>query len=248
MENSPIEEKVKSLLKEIMAMPFSETIAIIEAERQLKVLYQQDPTSISILIALLFCNLEQGKREIALGLSNRIWREGGELSDFFELVYTDCLLNLGEIEKAYDLLQPHLQNPQENIDYFYMVLVKYALMSGDLYLLMQLGEYPDVYQWEPELFDFAKNNALNASAQSYRALLNIIHSTIKQFMCAFEYALYDDGIELLFYTNVSAEQNDNWQQVLSEKTDAYFEENELAEIDGLSVSFLNINEHPAWAE
>ena len=126
MENSPVEEQVKSLLKGIMTIPFSATSEIIEAERQLKVIYHDNPNLISVLIALLFCNLAQGKREIAMGLSNRIWREGGDLSDFFELVYADCMLNLGEIEKAYDLLQPRLQNPQNNFDYFYMVLVKYA--------------------------------------------------------------------------------------------------------------------------
>ena len=248
METSPFEEQIKSLLKTIMTKPFSATADIVETERQLKVIYQQNPTSLSVLIALLFCNLLQGKRDLALGLSNRIWREGGDLSDFFELVYADCLLNLGETEKAYSLIQPRLQAPQENLDYFYMVMVKYALMKGDLYLLVQFSGYPHVYEWESVLFDFAKKISLSPSAKSYKELLKIIYSTVSQSLCAFEYVLYDDGIELLFYTNGSVEQNNEWEHALSERTDIYFEENELDEIEGLSVRLLNISEHPAWTE
>ena len=121
MENSSPEDRIKSLLKNIMPVPFSETSSVVETERQLKILYRQNPTLTPVLIGLLFCNLIQGKRELSLALSNRIWGQGGELSDFFELLYADCLLNLNEIEKAYELLHSRLENPRENLDYFYMV-------------------------------------------------------------------------------------------------------------------------------
>ena len=41
-----------------------------------------------------------GKPKEAKELSDKTWSIGGNLSHFFELVYIDCLLNLGEIEIA----------------------------------------------------------------------------------------------------------------------------------------------------
>ena len=248
MENSPFDEQIKSLLKEIMLKPFSYTSSVVEAEQNFKELYHQNPTSPSVLIALLFCNLVLGKRDIAFGLSQKIWSQGGELSDFFELVYTDCLLNFGETAKAYDLLAPRLQNPRENLDYFYMVMIKYTLLKPDLFLLMKLGEYPHVYDAEPALFDFAKKHALSITSQVYSDLLKSVLSLVGDTLCAFEYYLYDDGIELLFYTNVSAEQNEEWTNNLSSQAEAYFEEHNTEEMNDLSIQLLPINKHSAWLE
>ena len=248
MENSPFDEQVKSLLKAIMLKPFSEISSVVEAEQKFKELYHENPTKPSILIALLFCNLVLGKRDISLGLSQKIWSEGGELSDFFELVYTDCLLNLGELSKAQDLLAPRLQNPRENLEYFYMVIIKYTLLKGDLFLLMKLGEYPHIYDAEPVLFDFAKKHALNNSVQIYKDLFQSVLSLVGNTLCAFEYSLYDDGLELIFYTNASAEQNEEWTNSLSTQAETYFEEHDAEEMNDLFIQLFPINEHAAWLE
>lgn len=247
MEHDEVKTQARALINELISYPFSQTFDILPIEQKLKSLYQQAPDAIEPLIGLMFVNIMLGNRPTALGLSDKIWSIGGNLSPFFELLYSDCLLNLAEVEKAGILLADRLDNIGENLQHFYMVMVKYALLSGQLALLQKIGGYPEIYQTEPELFRFADNHALNLSVKDYRAVLKIIMDNIGSKLCAWEYNMYaGDGIELIFYTTDDLQQNEALKEPLFEKLDGYFLSMQQPPIEDLFLEFTNITWHPAW--
>lgn len=247
MEREEARRQVREIVNELMEYPFAQIFDILPAEQKLKAIYQQCPDSIDALIGLMFANIMLGRRDNALALSKKIWEIGGELSSFFELIYSDNLLNLGETEKAGILLQDRLNHIRNNLQHFYMVLIKYALFSGNLALLKQIGDYPEVYDQEPVLFDFAADHAFNLSVKDYRAFIRIIKEGLQDCLCAWEYALHDDGsLELLLYTSLDVPQNTSRQQSLLEKIKGYFLSMQQPPMHDIFFRVLNIKLHPAW--
>ena len=247
MEHEEAKTQARAIINELLEYSFAQTFDILPTEQKLKALYQQAPNSIEVLIGLMLANIMLGNRSTALGLSDKIWSIGGELSPFFELIYSDNLLNLGEVEKAGIILASRLENIGDNLQHFYMVMVKYALLSGKLALLKQIGSYPGIYSKEEALFDFADNHALDMSVKDYRAVIRVILDNLKDNLCAFEYTMHPgDGIELLFYTSADIPQNAALQQQLFDKINGYFMSMQQPELDDLFIRLLNIKLHPAW--
>ncbi len=247
MDKQDAIKQAQGVLNELLRYSFSQIFDIAPAEKKLNDLLLENPDTIEILIGLVFCNIMLGKPSEARVLSDKTWSIGGDLSPFFELVYTDCLLNLGEVEKAGILLQSRLNNIGDNIQHFYMVMVKYALLSGNLVLLKQIGEYPDMYERESVLFDFANEHALNSSVKDYRAVIQTILDNTKDTLCAFEYGMYPgEGIELILYTNEDAEQNSKKEEMLFDKIDGYFLSMESSPFEDLFIEIENIKLHPSW--
>ena len=128
-----------------------------------------------------------------------------------------------------------------------MVMVKYALLSGNLNLLIHIGEYPGIYEREPALFDFARNHALNSSVKDYRAVVKTILDNVKDKLCAFEYGMYPgEGLELVLYTNEGIDQNSKTEEQLFDKLDGYFLSMEKSPFEDLFIEFENIKLHPSW--
>ena len=247
MEHEEIKQQARTLINELTTYSFAQIFEISPIEQRLKLLYQQYPNALEPLIGLMFANIMLGNRATAVGLGEKIWNIGGELSPFFELLYSDCLLNLGQTEKAGILLNDRINNLGENLTNFYMVLVKYALLSGKLTLLQQIGEYPGIYGNEPELFRFANNHAPNLSLKDYRAVIRIVLENMKDKLCAWEYNMYSgNGIELVLYTADDIEHNEALQDQIFDKLDGYFLSMQQPEIEDLFFKIENIKLHPSW--
>ena len=247
MEHEEVKKQTREILNELLTYPYAQIFDIAPAEQQLKNIYQNSENALEPLIGLMFANLMLGNRSTAVGLGEKIWGIGGELSPFFELIYSDCLLNVGEIEKAGILLQSRLNNIGENLTHFYSVMVKYALLSGNLSLLKRIGEYPDIYNQEATLFDFANNHAFNLSVKDYRAILKIITDNVGQYLCSVEYVMYKEkGVELVLYTSENVDQNNSLLEKIFEKIDGYYLSMQQPPLTDFFIKILNIKLHPAW--
>ena len=247
MEHEELKKQTRIILNELIEYPFSQIFDISPAEQKLKELYQISPTSIEPLIGLMLTNIMLGKRDIAEGLANKIWSIGGNLSPFFELIYTDNLLNIGEIERAGILLKSRIASISDNIKHFYTVMIKYALLSGNLALVKQIGGYPDVYDKEPILFNFADHHCKDLSIKDYRAILKILRENLHDRICAFEYLMHNNGtLEFVIYTPNDIEQNEAMQKNLIDKINGYFLTMQQPQIDDLSITLKNIKLHSAW--
>ena len=247
MEHEEIKKQTRIILNELIEYPFSQIFDISPAEQKLKELYQISPTALEPLIGLMLANIMLGKRDVAEGLADKIWSIGGNLSPFFELIYTDNLLNIGEIERAGILLKARLANISDNIKHFYTVMIKYALLSGNLALVKQIGGYPDVYDKEPILFDFADRHCRDLSIKDYRAILKILRDNLDRNICAFEYLMYSEGsLEFVLYTSDDIEQNETSKKILTEKINGYFMTMQQPLMDDLTIDLKNIKLHPSW--
>ena len=87
MEREETKKQARTIINELLEYPFSQVIDILPAEQKLKILHQQDPQAIEPLIGLAFANIMLGNRQIAMGLAEKIWSIGGEISAFFELIF-----------------------------------------------------------------------------------------------------------------------------------------------------------------
>jgi hypothetical protein len=248
MDNTQDRQKqVRQIILELAGYPFSQIFDILPAEKKLQEMEVNAPQSIEILIGQMFAAILLGKPTEARALGERIWKIGGNLSQFYEIIYTDCLLNIGEINKAGILLNERLHNIGANLQIFYTPMVKFALLSGNLGLLKTIGEYPNVYQQEAELFDFANHHASTLSERDYKAVLQIVFTQLKNVLCAFDYVMYNDGqIEFLLYTTEGIEQNADLFKLLEEKFNGYFTSMQEPPLLDLSFKLLNIKLHPSW--
>ncbi len=247
MEHQEAKQQARAIINDLLTYSFAEVFDIAPAEQKLKALYQQAPEAIEPLIGLVLANIMLGNRSTALGLSDKIWQMGGELSSFFELIYADCLINLGDAERAGILLADRFGYLQDNLEHFYPVLVRYALLTGKLAVLKEIGDYPNMYEQEPVLFNFANDHAFDLSLKDYRAVLQILKDNLSDCLCAFEYRMYPyQGLELLWYTSLDVPQNEARLRVIQQKMDGYFASMHQPPLKDLMIKLPNIKLHPAW--
>ena len=246
MEQADVRKQARALIDELLKYSCAQIFDIAPTEQKLKQLQQDQPDFIEPLIGLMLAAIMQGNLLMALRLSERIWQMGGNLSLFFELLYADCLLNIGEISRAEILLSDRLSNIGPNLDIFYMVMVKYALLTGKISLLVQIGDYPNMYEQERVLFDFAQAHAFNSSTKDFQVIMSILRDNLKNLMCAVEYVMYPDGLELVFYTNAETEQNKALTSQITEKINGYFLSVQKPPFRDFYFKILNIKLHDVW--
>ena len=136
---------------------------------------------------------------------------------------------------------------KKNLDLFYSTVVKYALCTGELYILNNLSEYPEVYMTEPALFYFAQRNYEGMPLKHYKAVLKIIYDTLGNTLCTTEYKIdSENNIQLCLYTSADALENSRLQKSISEKIKGYYASMQEDNGNELCIRIENINLHPAW--
>ncbi len=247
MEQPEIRQQTQAIINELLTYSSAQIFDIAPAEQKLKNLSQQAPEAIEPLIGLILANIMLGNRKIALELSDKVWQIGGELSDFFERIYADNLINLGDADRANILLADRFGYLQPNLKEFYAVLVRCALLTGKLSILKEMADYEGIYDREPVLFDFASSHAFNFSLKDYRAVLQILQDNLADCLCAFDYNLYPyQGLQLLYYTSLEPAQNEERTRLIKQKMEGYFLSMQQPEIEDLFFNLLNIKQHPIW--
>jgi hypothetical protein len=139
MSDDNVKKLSDEIIKKLITYSYSQIFDITPAERELTNLHIQSPNSVEPLIGMMFCSIMLGNRKNAFTLGNEIWNIGGEISDELEVLYTDCLINIGEFEKAKILtrVNPHALLLTVAVDKFYKKDQTNKLLTKiyDLYLL-----------------------------------------------------------------------------------------------------------------
>ena len=102
MENETIDENEvwEDLLDELFALNYNQTDEIFNIQPRISQQLQSAPDNISGLITLMYSEVMLGNRQSAIELAEKIWEIGGDLDEFFEIVYVENLLNLGLLDRA----------------------------------------------------------------------------------------------------------------------------------------------------
>ena len=199
MSDIEIKASAETIIKNLASYSYSQIFDITPAERDLVGLHIQAPLVVEPLIGLMFCSIMLGNKQQAVDYAHKIWNISATLSDSLEMLYADMLINIGEFEKAEALISARMDDMEKNLDLFYSTVVKYALCTGELYILNNLSEYPEVYMTEPALFYFAQRNYEGMPLKHYKAILKIIYDTLGNTLCTTEYKIdSESNIQLYF--------------------------------------------------
>ncbi len=245
------EELFEPLMDELFAIDYGDSDAIIVVEQKIYNALQQNPAQIEGLITLMLAQTMLGNRDKAKALANKIWEIGGELPRFFELIFVANLLNLGLLDMASVLLKPRFERLLENAGYFYPVMIKFALMTGNISLLQRLEAFPDSED-DRLLFELIDVYEEGKFTDQFKNIQKLVLENAGNFLCAYEYNLYDDRgfpeIEIELYVNLDSSSCDRLEKILLTKIDAFWRSTGNEPLNNYTVSVLNIKAHSAWDE
>ncbi len=250
-EPQTVEELFEPFMDELFAIDYGDRDAIIVVEQKIYNALQQNPAQIEGLITLMLAQTMLGNRDKAKALANKIWEIGGELPRFFELIFVANLLNLGLLDMASVLLKPRFERLLENAGYFYPVMIKFALMTGNISLLQRLEAFPDSED-DRLLFELVDVYEEGKFADQFKNIQKLVLENAGNFLCAYEYNLYDDRgfpeIEIELYVNLDNSSCDRLEKVLLTKIDAFWRSTGNEPLNNYTVSVFNIKAHSAWDE
>lgn len=250
-EPQTAEELFEPFMDELFAIDYGDRDAIIVVEQKIYNALQQNPSQIEGLITLMLAQTMLGNRDKAKALANKIWEIGGELPRFFELIFVANLLNLGLLDMASVLLKPRFERLLENAGYFYPVMIKFTLMTGNISMLQRLEAFPDSED-DRLLFELVDVYEEGKFADQFKNIQKLVLENAGNFLCAYEYNLYDDRgfpeIEIELYVNLDNSSCDRLEKVLLTKIDAFWRSTGNEPLNNYTVSVLNIKAHSAWDE
>lgn len=240
----------EDLLSELFRLNYEQQSRITAVEQKIYAALNKAPQQLEGLITLMFAHIMLGNSSKAKSMAHKIWEIGGSLAPFFEQVYIQNLLNLGLIDMAKILLSPRIEQLKDNIVFFYPSLVKYAVMTGDIPLLEQLGAFADVTAGDEVLYDFADLYESGNRREHFKNIQKLILEHSREYLSSYEYELYDDRgfpeLQIVLYVNYDNQFCSKMQQNITAKINAFWRSCEQEPLNNLSVIVENIRLHPSW--
>lgn len=233
----------------LFSIDYSNETDLTELEQEIYAALQKDPNRIQGLITLMFQQLMVGNRTRAKALAHKIWEIGGSLEPFFEMIYIENLLNLGLTDMASVLLKPRFENLRSGMEDFYSVMVKFAVMTGNLPLLGRISSYPEADN-DRELYDFAARYQKSGYLDSFKNLQKLLLEFMGDNLCAYEFALDDTSsapvLEITLYGNQDKMQLMRRQDELHNKITALWQSLGFIPQNDYAVLVKSIKSHAAW--
>ena len=196
-----------------------------------------NPTEIIVSIKEL---LSQGNRAKARELNDTFWSQGDEIPEEQLYTYIDCLINLGEIERAGLLLEDKIQNVSEETVKYISLIIKYCFLSDKLMSLKFLSGYSNVYIQSPAIFDWVNKQSSQNNFNQCSYMINTAMEQIKPALCYIELT-YDSGtIDCAFTTNLSFEENENITQMIVDKITNYITSTNQALIQNFTIGIESV--------
>lgn len=254
MENSQeVTENIwNDILDKLFVLDYSQLQAITEMERKVYQELQKKPQSVEGLITLMFVQIMLGNHDKATDIGHKIWGIGGSITPFFELLYTDNLLNLGLLDMASVLLKSRFAVVETEAEYFYPVMIKFALMTGNISLIERLSGISQEAEEDADLFDLADVYSRAGYGEHFKNIHKIIAENYSGHLCSYDYDLFSERgfpeIEIILYVNPSDTTAPALESQIENKISAYWSSSSVERLNNLSVSVRDIKSHPAWQE
>lgn len=251
-ENSSITDMFEDLLAQLFALNYRQSDEIVKVEQKIYAVLQQNPGRIEGLITLMQAQIMLANRAKAVALAHRIWEIGGNLSEYFELVLINNLLNLGLLDMAAILIKPRFENLAQNAEYFYPVLSKFAVMTGNFALMARLSPYVQAAEGDVALYQFAAFYQYENRNEAFKNVQKLIIENIGESLLSYEYNFYSEeefpDLEIVLYVDADRDQRTNMEELIDVKITAFYRSIGLERFDNHYVSLEDIHNHPAYAE
>lgn len=238
------DNQVLFLYTQLLNLPFSNIETIIRLERSLYIEHNNNPHDKLAVMGLLQAQIMLGNKEKAQSFAYLLWDEGAMLDATEESFYINNLIDLGLLDMAGEILKPRLENLSQNIKNFFPVMVKFSIMTGNMYLLERLLMNPQVpYQ----NMDFKQLIAQYKSDKKFEYLKNvmkIMQNELKNNLCSCECNLAET-LEIYMYLRQDKSEIEETEKQLQERLNFYYQSIGIDEIPNFSWSLQPIWQHPA---
>ena len=241
-------DQVLFLYTQLMNLPFVKQDAVIQIERSLYEEYNAAPQDKLAVIALMQAQIMQGNHDKAKAFAYKLWDMGQNLSRAEKFLYINSLLNLGLLEMASILLKPHLENLTADIKKYFPVMLKFATMSGNTYLLERIIKHPDVPYDETAYANILQRYKNYKYVEHFKNVQKTIHEEIKDRLCVYDYDIVStitEEIEIYLYLSVDKGEIEEVANGLRNKLQQYYQKVGLEKLSNFNWTILPITEHEA---
>ncbi len=243
-----LNQQIENLYQQIISIPFNDINEIIKYESLINRMLMQDNENIELLILQMHLEILNSREQRARSIAARIWELGGNLSNLFEKMYLDDLLNLGLLEMAMLLIKPHFENLQNDIDIYPLEMIKFAIMTGSIPLLKKIINAAPQNPLYDALNQFADAYQLNHYEEHFKNIQKIVIETFGKEICAYDYNIYTDrgftDLEIVLYFSNSNTELTKYLTLLENRINGYFLSTQTKRIYNLSFDCQNIKDHP----
>lgn len=236
-------------LRLLQQYDYSRTAEIMEVEKQIYAVLKQNPENVNGLIVLMQEQIMLGNHQRAKALAYKIWEIGGHLTVETENLYIQNLINIGLIEMAGVLLKTRFDNISENIFSFYPVMLKYAIASGDAFLIEKINAADLAAPSRQMLVDFLNVNRQLNYTEHFSNLQKQLYEQNKDIMLSYEINLYNDrgftDMEIVLYVSNDVLDVNKHYEKMEMQVISYCAVKKIKRINNLCFLVRPISSHPA---
>lgn len=242
------DDQVMFLYIQLMNTPYSQINIISEIEHSLYSEMSKNSEDNLILIALMQIQTMLGNHEKSKAFAYKIWEKGNQLAKMEEYYYINNLMNLGLLDMASVLLKPKFANLMENIELYYPLMIKIAVMTGNVTLIDRLSSNP-LFSNEEELLKGIVSKYKNYNyIEHFKAVQKIILEQIPENLCAYEFDVVSDILDEMRISVYLTGDNDTKERLkreIEERLSAYYTSANIEKLSNYSWDIKHISEHPA---
>lgn len=230
----------------ILSLKYNDSERILFLEQQLYNLLQQTPNDVNLLVLLLHEQIMNNKGQRARSIAHKIWENGGELAPEAEKMYIDDLINLCLLDMAGAALMPIISDLEHNVDIWSDILLKYALVSGNMSLLGKILNYLPENNPTDILVDWIALCDYMQATNHMPKIMTRICDKLQDTMLGFSYNLFFDrgfpDIEFVFYVGNEVHNFEDLRDTLHLQISSYCAAHKIDDLVNLSCAIRPISQ------
>ena len=238
----------KNVFEYIQTLEYKNEEGIQFLEQQLYNLLQKQPEDINLLSLLLHEQIMHNRGTRARSIAYKIWESGGSLDADLEQMYIDDLMNLCLPDMAGAALAPYIADLENSLVNYGNLIVKYAVLSGNMALLERLLVYlPETKENNILRNWLSLSQELHADNHIPQIMTNILNN-VREALMGFSYNLFMDrnfpDIEFVFYVDESITDYTEMREKIHLQISSYCAAHKFQELENLSVVLYPLTRHP----
>lgn len=242
-----IDEQFAQIFDDLLILDYSNIAKIQNLEKSLYTLLRNNPEHLVGLIILMQVQIMLGNRAKAKAIAYKIWEKGGDLIPAADFMYINNLINIGLLEMASVLLKTKFENLVNNINFYYPVMLKFSIMTGNLNLLEKVIANANKSINTRDIENLVISYKTLKYADNFKNIQRIVIEEAKESLCSYETLFFNDrnftDVEILLYTAGDAYDRYGLKQKIDNKVNAYFSSANQKKINNIVISVLDIKEH-----
>ena len=241
------DDQILFLYNQLMNQPFNQKEIIFRIEKSLYMEINQNPNDNLAPIALMQAQTMLGNYDKAKAFAYKLWDKGNVMIRAEKYLYINNLLNLGLMDMASSLLKPCFDNLSEEIKKYYPIMLKFATMRGNVYLLERLINNPqapeeDIYK---KVITAYKNYNY---VEHFKNVQKIILKELNGKLCVYDYDLENFPLPQLktdLYVSAQGNELEELENGLKEKLQGYYAEMQIEKLSNFDWKMHPVFTHKA---